>query len=158
VAERLADGGTVMFVDHHQARLAGQVSQRWQLGSGAVRVLAGPAASVPGQAGAAMAGQAGAAVPGQAGAAMAGQSGQGRAEPSVLIELSGVDPESMPQLALVPGVLAAQHVPVPEGVEPGSLRVRLTCTAAESDRVPRQLLGWDDVHVLAVGPAEGAPA
>jgi ABC-2 type transport system ATP-binding protein len=134
VAERLADGGTVMFVDHHQARLAGQVSQRWQLGSGAVRVLVGPAASV------------------------AGQAGQGKAAPSVLIELSGVDPESMPQLASVPGVLAAQRVPVPEGTEPGSLRVRLTCTAAESDRVLWQLLGWDDVHVLAVGPAEGAPA
>jgi ABC-2 type transport system ATP-binding protein len=139
VAERLADGGTVMFVDHHQARLAGQVSQRWQLGSGAVRVLAGPAASV-------------------AGAVVAGQAGQGDAAPSVLIELSGVDPESLPQLALVPGVLTAQRVPVPEGTEPGSLRVRLTCTAAESDRVLRQLLGWDDVHVLAVVPAEGAPA
>jgi ABC-type multidrug transport system ATPase subunit len=158
VAERLADGGTVMFVDHHQARLAGQASQRWQLRSGAVRVLAGPAASVRGQAGAAVPGQAGAAVPGQAGAAVASQAGQGNAEPSVLIELSGVDPESMPQLALVPGVLTAQRVPVPEGAEPGSLRVRLTCTAAESDRVLRQLLGWDDVHVLAVGPAEGAPA
>jgi ABC-2 type transport system ATP-binding protein len=142
VAERLADGGTVMFVDHHQARLAGQVSQRWQLGSGVVRVLAGPAASATGQ----------------AGATAAGQAGQGNAAPSVLIELSGVDPESLPQLALVPGVLTAQRVPVPEGTEPGSLRVRLTCTAAESDRVLRQLLGWDDVHVLAVGPAEGAPA
>jgi ABC-2 type transport system ATP-binding protein len=152
VAERLTDGGTVMFVDHHQARLAGQVSQRWQLGSGAVRVVAGPAASVPGQAGAM------AAAGTVAGGTVAGQAGLGNAAPSVLIELSGVDPESLPQLALVPGVLTAQRVPVPEGTEPGPLRVRLTCTAAESDRVLRQLLGWDDVHVLAVGPAEGAPA
>lgn len=41
-AERAADGGTVMFVDHEQARLAGQISERWQLdGSGRVRVVDG---------------------------------------------------------------------------------------------------------------------
>ena len=31
VAERVADGGAVMFVDHEQARLAGLISERWRL-------------------------------------------------------------------------------------------------------------------------------
>ena len=40
VDERLADGGAVMFVDHDQARLAGRVTERWQLG---VAAATGPA-------------------------------------------------------------------------------------------------------------------
>lgn len=40
--ERVADGGTVMFVDHDQARLAGRISERWRLdGSGKVTVTTG---------------------------------------------------------------------------------------------------------------------
>jgi len=43
--ERVADGGTVLFVDHEQARLAGRIDEKWQLdGSGRVTV----AAAVPG--------------------------------------------------------------------------------------------------------------
>jgi ABC-2 type transport system ATP-binding protein len=42
VAERVTNGGAVMFVDHEQARLAGRISERWQLdGSGRVTVAAG---------------------------------------------------------------------------------------------------------------------
>jgi len=42
VAERVAEGGTVMFVDHDQARLAGRITERWQLGdTGRVSVAAG---------------------------------------------------------------------------------------------------------------------
>jgi ABC-type multidrug transport system ATPase subunit len=42
VLERVKDGGTVLFVDHDPARLAGQASERWQLdGSGRVTVAAG---------------------------------------------------------------------------------------------------------------------
>src|SRR5215469_18555723 len=42
--ERVADGGIVMFVDHEQARLAGRISERWQLdGSGRVSVVPGGA-------------------------------------------------------------------------------------------------------------------
>jgi ABC-2 type transport system ATP-binding protein len=41
VGERVADGGAVMFVDHEQARLAGRISERWQLdGRGRVTVVA----------------------------------------------------------------------------------------------------------------------
>ncbi len=41
VAERVAAGGTVLFVDHDPARLAGRVDERWQLGGGTVTVRPG---------------------------------------------------------------------------------------------------------------------
>jgi ABC-2 type transport system ATP-binding protein len=43
VAERVAGGGTVLFVDHDPARLAGRPDERWQVGGdGVVTVAAGP--------------------------------------------------------------------------------------------------------------------
>ena len=42
VTERVADGGAVMFVDHDQARLAGQISERWRFdGEGRVSAVSG---------------------------------------------------------------------------------------------------------------------
>jgi ABC-2 type transport system ATP-binding protein len=42
VAERVADGGSVLFVDHDPARLAGRADEQWRLGGdGAVTVTAG---------------------------------------------------------------------------------------------------------------------
>jgi ABC-type multidrug transport system ATPase subunit len=122
VAERLAGGGTVMFVDHHQARLAGKVSQRWQLGGGGgVRVLDGPGAV---------------------------RADQDEAVADVVIELTGLDPESVTQLASMPGVASVQPVPALNG--DGRTGARLTVSAAASDTLLRQLLSWDDVHVVAV--------
>jgi ABC-2 type transport system ATP-binding protein len=77
--ERVADGGTVMFVDHQQDRLADQISERWQLGGGGqVRVAPGggttPLATAGGTA--------------------------------VVIELSGLERESAARLSSVPGVLS----------------------------------------------------
>jgi len=44
VGERVAAGGTVLFVDHDQARLAGREDERWNFdAAGGVTVLAGPA-------------------------------------------------------------------------------------------------------------------
>jgi ABC-2 type transport system ATP-binding protein len=44
VTERVATGGTVLFVDHDPARLAGQEDERWQFdGAGRVTILAGAA-------------------------------------------------------------------------------------------------------------------
>jgi energy-coupling factor transporter ATP-binding protein EcfA2 len=44
VTERVAAGGTVLFVDHDPARLAGLEDERWDFGEpGRVTVLAGPA-------------------------------------------------------------------------------------------------------------------
>jgi ABC-2 type transport system ATP-binding protein len=46
VTERVGAGGTVLFVDHDPARLAGLEDERWEFdGSGRVTVLAGPAPS-----------------------------------------------------------------------------------------------------------------
>jgi ABC-2 type transport system ATP-binding protein len=131
VAERLADGGTVMFVDHHQARLAGHVSQRWQLGAARVRVLDGP------------------------GAVGANPAEGGPPEAAVVIELSGVDPESLPQLARLTGVVGVDLVPCKnleagKGQAGGPVRVQVAVLAAASDSVLRQLLNWDDVHVAGV--------
>jgi ABC-2 type transport system ATP-binding protein len=122
VAERLAEGGTVLYVDHHQARLAGQVSERWVLGGHVVRIFEGPGLAPGGH--------------------------ENDAGPAVVIELSGVDSESLPQLARLPGVRLAEPV-TPEGVD-GQGRLRITVPAATSDAVLRQLLSWDDVHVVSV--------
>jgi ABC-2 type transport system ATP-binding protein len=44
VTERVAAGGTVLFVDHDAARLAGREDEHWDFdGAGGVAVLAGPA-------------------------------------------------------------------------------------------------------------------
>jgi ABC-type multidrug transport system ATPase subunit len=76
VAERLADGGAVMFVDHEQARLAGRISERWRLDdSGHVTVAAGDGAgSAP--------------------------------ESVVVIGLTGLEPASAALLGGLPGVLS----------------------------------------------------
>jgi ABC-type multidrug transport system ATPase subunit len=129
VGERLAEGGVVMFVDHQQARLAGQVSQRWQLGGGGVRMLDGPGAAV-------------AAEPGE----------RGR---TVVIELAGLDADSLKQLAVMPGVASVAAVPSMKAGDRTSANV--TVTEAQSDVVLRQVLSWDGVHVGAVRPGSGRP-
>lgn len=47
VAERLGDGGRVLFVDHDQRRLAGLVHERWQIHDGRVAVARGGAPPAP---------------------------------------------------------------------------------------------------------------
>jgi ABC-2 type transport system ATP-binding protein len=50
VAERIAAGGSVLFVDHDPARLAGRENECWRLdGSGAVTVVPGPAGPARGR-------------------------------------------------------------------------------------------------------------
>lgn len=112
VAERTADGGAVMFVDHDQARLAGRITERWRLdGSGRVTVAAGGRVTT----------------------------GDGRSAPEgvVVIELTGLEPESASALRDLPGVLSCDDsaVRVPSGA---------------SDEVLRRVLAWDGVHVTAV--------
>jgi ABC-2 type transport system ATP-binding protein len=83
VAERVADGGTGMFVDHEQARLAGRISERWQLdGGGHVSVVAGGGQGQP-------------AAPG----------------PVVVIELSGLDSDSAVRIGGMAGVLSVSAGP-----------------------------------------------
>lgn len=79
VMERVADGGAVMFVDHDQARLAGRISERWQVdGHGRVTVVPGGGAALPATADGTVA----------------------------VIELSGLEPESAARVGTISGVLA----------------------------------------------------
>jgi ABC-2 type transport system ATP-binding protein len=137
VSERLAAGGTVVFVDHDPARLAGQVSERWRLGSGTVEVLAGqqvtPANAAAGQ--------------------MAPLHGPVAAGSVLVLEVDGIEAGSLGQLAALPGVLSVSPWPPPEDVLVG--RVTASVTGRECDAVLRQLLSWDGVHVAAVRPDEG---
>jgi len=126
VIERAAAGGRVVFVDHDPARLAGQADERWRFdGAGRVHISA---ESVAERAAAAPpADQAGA--PPSAGAAV------------VIIELAGVEGDSLTRLAGLPGVLSAN-------AEPG--RILLRVAGLRSDEVLRQVLAWDGVHVAGV--------
>jgi ABC-type multidrug transport system ATPase subunit len=84
VAERVAEGGTVVFVDHDPARLAGQADERWQLdGTGRLTAVPGDHPPAP-----AAAGTAGGAV--------------------VVIELDGLEPESAGRAGGLPGVLGCE--------------------------------------------------
>jgi ABC-2 type transport system ATP-binding protein len=138
VIERLAAGGTVMFVDHDQARLRGRVDERWQLAAGTVTVR--PGALTADQ------------------AAGAGQSsvtqssgGDGLPTAIALIELTGVETGSLGQLGMLPGVLAVWPVPEPDADPRTRLDlVRVTVTEPASDGLLRRLLGWDGVHVASV--------
>ena len=131
VAERVAGGGAVLFVDHDPARLAGRADERWRLGGdGRVAVTAGLGG----------------------GAVDRGAAGrQGTGDGAVMIELAGVQAVGLVRLAEMPGVLSSS------GAAPG--RVLLRVAARQSDAVLRRVLTWDGVHVAGVGRAEAdAPA
>ena len=152
VAERLADGGTVVFVDHDPARLAELGPERWQVAGGQVKVVA--------EAGAArVAGDAAGSVASSAADRVAGGAGQGAdSGPErfagdltgagvIMIELSGYPPGS-PSPAGRPGVLSVRRDGERLAVraEPGASDSLLRALLAEADRV----------HVRSVRP-EPAP-
>ena len=64
---------------------------------------------------------------------------------TVIVELAGVEPDSLPRLERLQGVVSAGHAPATE-------IVTLTVTERDSDAVLRELLRWDGVHVRAVRP------
>jgi ABC-2 type transport system ATP-binding protein len=136
VAERVAAGGAVLFVDHDPARLAGRDDERWRVGGdGRVTVTADLGGGVGGAAGVRSAGE------------------QAAADDAVTIELAGVDAAGLARLGEMPGVLSSP------GAAAG--RVLLRVTARQSDAVLRRVLAWDGVHVAGVGPSEAdadAPA
>jgi ABC-2 type transport system ATP-binding protein len=139
VAERVAAGGAVLFVDHDPGRLAGREGERWRLGGdGRVAVTAGLGG--------------GAVEAGGVGAGGVGAGGVG-AGGAVMIELAGVEPAGLARLGEMPGVLSSSAA--------AAGRVLLRVAPRQSDAVLRRALTWDGVHVAGVGRAEAdadAPA
>ncbi len=86
VAERLADGGSVVFVDHDPARLDGLDAERWRIEQGQIRRVTGDADGGAGSQSGAEAKTAAEAADatgaGQADGAPTAGAGPGRAEPS----------------------------------------------------------------------------
>jgi ABC-2 type transport system ATP-binding protein len=136
VAERLADGESVVFVDHEPGRLARLGGERWCLENGrATRVTNRSAAS--GNAPGSPAAEA-------TGAAAGGAASIGAGLGSVaVIELAG----EVPELDGLPGVISARQ-------EAGRLIVRVERDL--SDAVLRTVLAGDSVHVLRVGDEPAA--
>ena len=95
ITERVADGGAVLFVDHDQARLAGRISERWQVdGHGRVTVVPGGGTAPP------------------------------AADGVVLIELSGLELQAATRLRAAGGVLSCdgQRLRVAASASDGVLR------------------------------------
>jgi ABC-2 type transport system ATP-binding protein len=143
VCRRVADGGTVVFVDHDPRRLAGRVSERWRVGGGAVKVL--PAGE---QAGAA-ASDGPADAPSSPAGAEGAAAGPVSAGPGVtVIELTGLGGIAESGLAALAGVVS---------VRVRGERVLVSVESGASDTVLRTVLAsGDGVHVRSVSPA-GAP-
>jgi len=157
VADRLAAGGSVLFVDHDPARLAGRVDQRWQLAGGRVAVVPGGAKHGPRP------------------ESDVTESGAGPALQAATIEVTGLEAASVGRLAELAGVLevdlhpagapeagapeaGAPEAEAPEAEADGMRRVvRVKVSAAASDGVLRELLSLDGLHVSAVGPAAEQP-
>jgi ABC-2 type transport system ATP-binding protein len=132
VAERVAAGGSVLFVDHDPARLAGQADEHWGLGGdGRVTVTAGRDVIGGGTHGRVTGDRA---VRRDAG------------DDAITIELAGVGAADLKRLAERPGVLASS------GAVAGHVLLRVA--AHQSDAVLRQVLIWDGVHVAGVRQAE----
>jgi len=131
VRERVAEGGTVMYVDHDPARLADDVGERWQLADGEVAMRPGGGTVSP----------AGAVSP----AGTVPPASSPPAGRAVLVELAGVEPGSLPRLEGLPGVLSAAAGSAPE-------ILTLSVEERHCDAVLRELLRWDGVHVRAVRP------
>jgi ABC-type Mn2+/Zn2+ transport system ATPase subunit len=126
VTERVADGGTVLFVDHERNRLAGKISVRWQL-DGSGRVSVGADSPAPGS------------------PALFDTT-------AVVIELAGLEAGSAARLADVPGVVAAaggtvrttadrsdevlRHVLAWDGVHVVSVRAGEAGSARAGDEAP----------------------
>jgi ABC-2 type transport system ATP-binding protein len=122
--ERAAAGGTVLFVDHDPARLAGHADERWRIEAGG-RFSALPGDNAPGN--------------NVAGDTVAGDTAAGT---DVRIELAGVESGSLSALAGLAGVLGCA------GPAGGVTAVRVA--AGHSDDVLREVLAWDGVRVLSV--------
>jgi ABC-2 type transport system ATP-binding protein len=139
VAERVAAGGSVLFVDHDPARLAGQADEHWRLGGdGRVTVTAGGGTVGWGTGGWGTGGWG-------TGDRATPQEADGR---GVTIDLAGVEAAGLARVADMPGVLSC-------AAASAAGHVLLRVAARQSDAVLRQVLAWDGVHVAGVSEYEG---
>ncbi len=151
VAERVAAGGSVVFVDHDPARLAGLEAERWRLEDAAVVTADEKTADEKSASGA---GPAGAATGAPSGAATRAAGGEVGGSPPVtapegvtMIELTGLAATMVVTVSRQHGVLSARR---------DGGRVVLRVDSAAADRVLRQVLSdAGDVHVVRVGPEPG---
>jgi ABC-type Mn2+/Zn2+ transport system ATPase subunit len=142
VAERVAAGGAVLFVDHDPARLAGRDDERWGLGGdGRVTVTAGLGSGFAAAGG----------VVGRDGA-VGTAGGQAVGDGVVAVELAGAGAAGIGAA----GIGAARDVPGVLTCSPADVagRVVLRVAARQSDAVLRLVLAWDGVHVLGVRAVE----
>jgi ABC-type multidrug transport system ATPase subunit len=95
VVERVAGGGTVFFVDHDQARLAGQPDERWQFGDDGRVTISDDGKGLPAD--------------------------QGTGVTVVVID--GIEGDSVARLADLPGVLSCQGAAPETGPGRAHLRV-----------------------------------
>ncbi|MDT3400389.1 ATP-binding cassette domain-containing protein [Streptomyces sp. B1866] len=149
VAERVADGGTVVFVDHDPGRLAGAADAVYRVAAGGLtRVPSEPAADA------------------------ADAAARARTGPRVRVEVQGPPGAALP--ADLPGAPLVEEVPYGpyeatgrppgRGADAAGRRIRLTVAAAYSDVLLRALLTarppWH-VHAVAAvaqAPPPGSPA
>lgn len=110
VAQRLAGGGSVLFVDHEQQRLAGLVAERWQVAGDVVALAAAAAAGAGGDDELAVTGE------------------------CVLIAVTGLAGDSARWVSGLPGVLSAAAAPA------AGERLELVAAAGESDGILRAVL------------------
>jgi ABC-2 type transport system ATP-binding protein len=150
VAERLADGGSVVYVDHDPQRLAQLDAQRWRIEDGQARPVfvdgaeAAPAPAAPAPAGA----PPGVAEPAEADSEPWPAEGAAAEAAAVLIEVAGY-PDGGPDPGGLPGVLSARA--------DGDLWL-VRAASEESGAVLRALLAAGDaVHVLEVRKPEARP-
>jgi ABC-2 type transport system ATP-binding protein len=121
VRDRITAGGTVMYVDHEPARLAADVAERWRLSGGEVTVRPGVGAVSP--------------------AVSAPR------ERTVIIEVAGAEPGSLPRLEQLADVVSAAAGTALQRAmrqsqdfsvsHPRARWLRLSTTAAAGDLVAR---------------------
>lgn len=168
VAARVAEGGTVVFVDHDPARLAGLVTGRWQVSGRRVRHAGAPPGVAPGGSPPGL--------PGGGAAAGAAPAASGTGRGTVVIEVSGDGGLGLAGLRGLPGVLsvrAAESTGVSDASGTGGGRgaagaggisgtgnaggagaLVITAAGAASDAVLRALLAAGrPVHIRSVRPA-----
>ena len=131
VAERVAAGGAVLFVDHDPARLAGRDDERWRLGGDGRMTVAAGLGGAAGTVG------------------TVGGVSDGAGDGVVTIELAGVEAAGLARLAGMAGVLSCS------GAADVGGRALVLVTARQSDAVLRRVLTWDGVHVAGVGVGVG---